>query len=100
VVPLGKGGIDGSPGIDGAGDAAISGEPPGLAPGRPGRAGCRPGVPLGNAGRGGSPGIDAGAPARSGKPGNLHWGMGVNGRLGRLDTCTGLWVWRRSPGLH
>jgi hypothetical protein len=87
VVPLGKAGIDGSPGIDGAGDTAISGEPVGLAPGRPV-------VPLG-------------------KPGDLHWGgMGVNGRLGRLDTCTGLWVSgssaislppgapKRCPGVH
>ena len=136
VVPLGNAGIDGTPGIDDAGAAAISGEPAGLAPGRPGPAGCRPVVPLGKPGREGSPGIDAGDPAMSGEPagavcgrpgavcgrpgavwgrvaiGDLHWGMEVNGRLGRLDTPTGLWVsgssaippppgalWR-CPGLH
>ena len=46
----------------------MSGKPAGLAPGRPGRL----------------------------EIGDLHWGMGVNGRLGRLDTPSGLWVWGSS----
>jgi hypothetical protein len=128
VVPLGKPGIEGTPGIDDAGAPAISGEPAGLDPGRPGLVPVPPVVPVGNPGIEGTPGIAAGFPATFGAPAGLapgrpgtdagfpatfgeppglapgrpgaawgraeiggrHWGRGVSGRLGRLDTCAGL----------
>jgi len=75
VVPVGKPGMEGSPGID-AGEPAVFGAPAGLAPGRP-PAGCCPVVPVGKPGMEGSPGIDAGEPAMFGAPAGL-----VPGRLG------------------
>ena len=122
VVPVGKPGIEGSPGID-AGEPAMSGEPAGLVPGRPGPAGGRPVIPVGTPGIEGSPGMDAGDPAMFGEPAGLApgrpgaaWGRSeigpchcggieVNGRLGRLETSAGLWGLGSSavappPGVH